>query len=127
MTLSLEASGSGRWLLYINSTGEGFDLDMTLRPPQEEPLTGHVHLGRWKLDPHSLLGQQGPGTYSRRVMKGAPAGSRGFSFFKLNWSTREENQLFPHLTLLLPASAHTVQHTTSDHVCMSVMALALWF
>lgn len=50
MTLSLEASGSGRWLLYINSTGEGFDLDMTLRPPQEEPLTGHVHFGRWIID-----------------------------------------------------------------------------
>lgn len=50
MTLPLEASGSGRWLLYINSTGEGFDLDMTLRPPQEEPLTGHVHLGRWIID-----------------------------------------------------------------------------
>lgn len=50
MTLPLEASGSGRWLLYINGTGEGFDLDMTLRPPQEEPLTGHVHLGRWIID-----------------------------------------------------------------------------
>lgn len=42
--------GQRRVVMVINSTGEGFDLDMTLRPPQEEPLTGHVHLGRWIID-----------------------------------------------------------------------------